>query len=883
MSRPRAVNNREEAMKRIVALVMTLILLCGLTVPASAADAAVGVTLRLEKTEGTVTVKSASGRKQSIRSGMRLYSGTTIKTGKESYAYISLDSGKAVKLGASSEGEVRRSGKKLELNLISGELFFDVSIPLEEDESLDIRTSTMVTGVRGTVGYVRVVDAFHSEVALLEGTLTVRGAAYDSQGSGSRSVVITGGQKAVGQSRPEQPEAVSRISVLPLKEEEVPGFAAVEVKADTGIQERIEENSPLSVPKIIGDAQERLDAEEKAAEAADEKLRQELEKQEPAQEQPSHMFESTTPKTSGGGSSSSGGNSDSSASDSVLRGAVDCGQLEQAFAKSDDVKLGDTAVLTVDRDVSVPAGKTLTAQSGSRTDVQSGTLLIEGTMYVEQGAEAAVAASGGISVASTDSLHLSGVLTNSGALTVGVLADGVEYPGLLEVAVGGSLINAGTVEVRPGSTLAVADGGSLDNRSSGELRVAGADGLAASGTVTNGGVCYINVESGEESAGAVVKKGGVFRNQAQLTLGGAGETESGMLTVESGGLVDNNGASAQITVERSGGILCAGELRIGSGTTLRLDGGEVRFTAGGSFANSGEVLNTAVVTLEAGSVFTNQGIFTNGTTDNAAEFRGEGPFENTGTLANYGTLSVGSSFVNRGTLDNHGQLTLGSEDSAGDYRNQGTLNNLNQLTMYGTFANDGDYTNGSGSTLDIPDGSVFHNNGSFTNHSSSFAPGKAFPGFRSTGRYSDDTQDGVMVLLTVYDESEERGQVLSCVSAGEWTSWGGETPVKAVLYGSGTGAVQYGAGLTVPAGAEVLLDLNGKSLDLGVYALMVEGALTLQNSSGRAEDGKITSENSIATIQCRGGRFEMGSDVVVENTGSGEMVLELSDTETGLN
>ena len=356
-----------------------------------------------------------------------------------------------------------------------------------------------------------------------------------------------------------------------------------------------------------------------------------------------------------------------------------------------------------------------------------------------------------------------------------------------------------------------------------------------------------------------------------------------MLTVESGGLVDNSGASARITVERSGGILCAGELRIGSGTTLSLGGGEVRFTAGGSFANSGEVLNSAVVTLEAGAVFTNQGIFTNGTTDNAAEFRGEGPFENTGTLANFGTLSVSGGFVNRGTLDNHGQLTLGSEDSAGAYSNQGTLNNLNQLTVYGTFTNDGDYTNGTGSTLDVPDGSVFHNNGSFTNHSSGFAPGEAFPGFRSTGRYTDDTLDGVMVLLTVYNETEKRGQVLDCVAVEEWTIWGGETPVKAVLYGSGTGAVQYGAGLTVPDGAEVLLDLNGKSLDLGVYALMVEGALTLQNSSGRAEDGKITSENSIATIQCRGGRFEMGSDVVVENTGSGEMVRELSDTETGLN
>ena len=869
-------------MKRIVALVMTLILLWGLAVPVSAADTAVGVTLRLEKTEGTVTVKNASGRSQTIRDGMRLYSGTTIKTDKESYAYISLDSGKAVKLGASSEGEVRRSGKKLELNLVSGELFFDVSIPLEEDESLHIRTSTMVTGVRGTVGYVRVIDAFHSEVALLEGILTVRGTAYNTQDDGSQSVVITGGEKAVGQGRPETPEAAARISVQPLWEEEVPGFAAVEVKADPGIQERIEENSPLSVPKIIGDAQERLDAEEAAANAADEKLQQEMEQREPDQAQSSQMFEATAPKTSGGGSSSGGSSSNnsnnSSDSGSVLQGAVDCDQLEQALAKSDDVKLGDTAVLTVDRDVSVPAGKTLTAQAGSQTDVQSGTLLIEGTVHVEQGAEAAVAVSGGLSVASTDSLHLSGALTNSGVLAVGVLADGVERSGFLEVASGGSLVNTGTVEVRPGSTLAVAAGGALDNRSGGELRVDGADGLAVSGTVTNGGICRIVSESAEESAGAVVKNGGVFRNQAQFSLGG--DSGSGTLTVEAGGLVENNGASAQLTVEKTGGILCAGALRIGSGTSLSLGGGEARFTAGGSFDNSGEVLNTSAVTLEAGAGFANQGTFTNGTVSAAVSFSGADQFENAGTFDNYGTLSVRDGFVNSGTLDNHGQLTLGDEQSGGSYSNQGTLNNLDRLTVYGVFTNDGDCTNGPGSTLDVRSGSVFHNNGSFTNHSSGFAPGPASPGFRSTGRYSDDTQSGVLVLLTVLDETEERGKVLACIPAEDWTSWGGETPIKAVFYGGGMDAVPYSADVTVPAGAEVVLDLNGKSLALGVYALMVEGALTLQNSSG-ASGGKITSENSTATIQCRGGSLVRGGGVTVENKGSGKTVLELADTADG--
>ena len=57
--------------------------------------------------------------------------------------------------------------------LISGELFFNVTAPVEKDESLNIRTSTMVTGVRGTSGWVEAVNRFSSNVHLLEGTLTV--------------------------------------------------------------------------------------------------------------------------------------------------------------------------------------------------------------------------------------------------------------------------------------------------------------------------------------------------------------------------------------------------------------------------------------------------------------------------------------------------------------------------------------------------------------------------------------------------------------------------------------------------------------------------------------------------------------------------------------
>lgn len=246
-------------MRRTVSILMTLLLLWSLTAPAAAAETAVGSTLRLEKTEGTVTLKNASGRSLALKDGMRLYSGSTLKTGESSNAYISLDSTKAVKLNSSSESEVCRSGKKLELKLLSGELYFDVNTPLGSDESMNIRTSTMVTGVRGTVGYVVVRDRYHSEICLLEGRLLVTGS---TESGGSSTVIITGGQKATAtvQSTPQGDQ--TQLSVAPLKESEVPGFVAVEVAQDQKLQQRIKAKSTLSVPAIIENVEGRL-AEEK--------------------------------------------------------------------------------------------------------------------------------------------------------------------------------------------------------------------------------------------------------------------------------------------------------------------------------------------------------------------------------------------------------------------------------------------------------------------------------------------------------------------------------------------------------------------------------------------------------------------------------------------
>jgi len=110
-------------------------------VPAQAADSASASTMRLEKAEGTVTIANKNGKAVSVREGAKLYNGYAITTAAASYAYISLDADKIIKLDASTVVEVRQSGSNLEIALQSGKLFFNVTKPLSGSETLNIRTS----------------------------------------------------------------------------------------------------------------------------------------------------------------------------------------------------------------------------------------------------------------------------------------------------------------------------------------------------------------------------------------------------------------------------------------------------------------------------------------------------------------------------------------------------------------------------------------------------------------------------------------------------------------------------------------------------------------------------------------------------------------------
>ena len=111
-------------MKKFLTFLLTLAMVVSMLPAAAFAANNTATTMRLAKTQGTVAVTNATGKKVTQTGNMKLYNGYKIKTGAKSYAWISLDDTKAAKLDANSVASVQKSGQKLTLYLSSGNLFF---------------------------------------------------------------------------------------------------------------------------------------------------------------------------------------------------------------------------------------------------------------------------------------------------------------------------------------------------------------------------------------------------------------------------------------------------------------------------------------------------------------------------------------------------------------------------------------------------------------------------------------------------------------------------------------------------------------------------------------------------------------------------------------
>lgn len=157
--------------RRLLAMFLALALSLSCTMEVWAEESAIAATMQLAKTEGTVDISNSSGKSVSLIQNMRLRSGYETATQEDSYAWINLDRTKLV------------------------------TEPMDEDESMNIRTSTMVVGIRGTCGWLKIIDQQTTEVYILEGTVEVR--VTDPVTGQSKTDIVSGGEKVICQVYPQ--------------------------------------------------------------------------------------------------------------------------------------------------------------------------------------------------------------------------------------------------------------------------------------------------------------------------------------------------------------------------------------------------------------------------------------------------------------------------------------------------------------------------------------------------------------------------------------------------------------------------------------------------------------------------------------------------------
>ena len=224
-------------------------------------------TIRLVRTEGTVTIKNSKDEEQVQTEEMRLYSGDHQITESASYAWLSLDDTKAVKLDENSETELRKKWFKLEVLLDSGSVFFNVTVPLAKEETLNIRTSTMITGVRGTCGWVRVMDGGDTRVYLLEGKLECL--VTNPMNGDSKTITLNPGQYADFYVFDENhPGDLTQIVPNSFGREDIEPYVLVELLGDTELVNKIYEQSGIDLRNLKMDDIEKKILEVQEAKAA---------------------------------------------------------------------------------------------------------------------------------------------------------------------------------------------------------------------------------------------------------------------------------------------------------------------------------------------------------------------------------------------------------------------------------------------------------------------------------------------------------------------------------------------------------------------------------------------------------------------------------------
>ena len=223
---------KKNLFRKEISLLLVLCMAFGLVLGCAGCGGASAASMLLRKTEGAVTVADAEGADIAPEENLGLYSGYTVGTGAKSYAWIDLDKVKLTKLDANSAAQVTKDGKNLSIHVTSGSLFFNVTEPLAGDETMEISTSSMLVGIRGTCGWVEAPDSSTMRVYILEGKVECT--------AGGNIAAVNAGEMA--EMTEDGDIAVKNFDIYV-----VPGFVVEELQADEALNGAVLEASGLDV------------------------------------------------------------------------------------------------------------------------------------------------------------------------------------------------------------------------------------------------------------------------------------------------------------------------------------------------------------------------------------------------------------------------------------------------------------------------------------------------------------------------------------------------------------------------------------------------------------------------------------------------------------
>ena len=240
---------KNKIMHLILALAIMILAIAGSTGIVLAGDYT-ATTMRLLDYEGTVEIERPEGTSPADMKNIRMESGEAIITGDGSRASIGLDDSKVITLDENSRAEFTKGSGKLELTLTKGQLLFDVQEKLKENESFDIKTSTMVIGIRGTIGVVSVMPvnavttqntAVTSQTKEITSVMIFEGGTEVTLNDGTDSNIelyVPAAQMLVVPDNIK--EAGVRPSCVTIKKENINAFTIGEIKKNNNLRDRAE-------------------------------------------------------------------------------------------------------------------------------------------------------------------------------------------------------------------------------------------------------------------------------------------------------------------------------------------------------------------------------------------------------------------------------------------------------------------------------------------------------------------------------------------------------------------------------------------------------------------------------------------------------------------